>query len=354
MGNDQTTAETIRVRKQARPWTGFFLGLLLGISIAVILQQAGIWPLDKLLLFGSAGVFALIGILLSGMGRDRAAAFSTILPLVLAVAMIGWGATGIAEINENGQLNGGCTVEASSSVDSTVVTDTSRQDPFQVDPDGGLSWVATSPSPIINHFWEIYVDVGGFPVVIASNDEAEPNTDESTENAGEVADISDYIAEVSDYAGVELDGVFEVGGGIEGEGGTCDGFGFVELTADPVATLISQIAAAVGLLALISLLVLAFNRTRVAEVVPEEQLVTEDVEPEIVEDDLAAPFDESPTPAAAAAGGAAAVAGRGAHVRDEEGEMDVEPESEPPIEPDAPLEPEPLPDQPEQENRDEV
>ena len=269
MGTEDTV-QTVRVKKSARPWSGFFLGLLLGISIAVVLQQAGIWPLDRLLLFGSAGLFALIGILLSGAGRERVGAFSSIVPLVLAVALIGFGATGLGAINENGQLNGGCTVEAASDIDSTVVTDTSSQEPFQVDPDGGLSWVATSPGPITDHFWEIYVDVGGFPVNIASNDEVEPNTAGDSEQSGDVTDLSAYIQEVSDTSGLELDGVFEVGGNIEGEGGACDGFGFVELIAEPLSTLISQIAAGVGLLALIGLLALAFNRTRDAEVIPDE------------------------------------------------------------------------------------
>jgi hypothetical protein len=278
MGNGQTPTQTVRIQKSARPWSGFFLGALLGLSVAVILQQAGIWPLDRLAVFGSTGLFGLIGIFMASTGRDRVGTFNTIVPLVLAVALLGWGATGIAEINETGQINGGCTVEATSSVDSTVVTDTSRQDPFEVDPDGSLSWVAASPAPITNHFWEIYVDVGGFPVVIASNDEAEPNLDEDTENTGDVPDVSAYIAEVSEAAGLELDGVFEVGGDIEGDGGACDGFGFVELTAEPFSTLVSQIAAGVGLLALIALLAMAFNRTREVEVLtdqpqaPDEQI----------------------------------------------------------------------------------
>ena len=324
MGNDQGNAETVRVRKQARPWSGFFLGLLLGLAVAVLLQQAGVWPLDRLLLYGSAGVFALIGILMSGAGRERAGSFASVVPLVLAVALIAWGATGIAEVNESGQINGGCAVQAESSIDSTTVTDTSRQDPFEVDPDGSLSWSAISPAPITNHLWEIYVDIGGFPLVVASNDEPEPNTDEDTENAGEVADISAYIAEVSDFTGLELDGVFEVGGGIEGEGGACDGFGFVELTADPLTTLFSQIAAGVGLLALIGLFVLAFNRTREAEVVPEQLVVDDEVPPEIDESDVSTETDE--VTAATAAG---AVTG-GAHIRPEEAEPDVA--SDPPDE----------------------
>lgn len=330
MGTEEANVATVIVKKEARPWSGFFLGLLLGLAVAAILQQAGIWPLDRLLLFGSAGLFALIGILLSGVGRERVGAFSSIVPLVLAVALIGWGATGLAEVNESGELNGGCTVEAASDADATVVTDTSRQDPFQVDPEGGLSWVATSPAPITNHFWEIYVDIGGFPVVVADNDEAEPNLDDDTENTGDVADISAYIAQVSDVAGVELDGVFEVGGDIEGEGGACDGFGFVELTAEPLTTLISQIAAGVGLLALIGLFVLAFNRTREADVVPEQAFVEYDDYPEGGQEPAMPGVDE--TAAAAGAGGVARAGG--AHIR-------PEPADEPPIEPEPVDEPRP-------------
>jgi hypothetical protein len=320
MGNEQSHTQTVRVVKSARPWVGFFLGLLLGVSVAVILQQAGVWPLDKLNLFGAAGVLSLLGIMLASVGRDRGGALSGIIPLVLAVALLAWGATGLAEVNETGELNGGCTVEATSSVDSTVVTDTSRQDPFQIDPEGSLSWVAASPAPITNHFWEIYVDIGGFPVVIASNVEAEPNLDEDTENAGDVPNVSAYVADVSDYAGVELDGVFEVGGNIEGDGGACDGFGFVELTAGPFTTLISQIAAGVGLIALIGLLGLAFNRTREAavvvdqgEVYPEAETEVVETETEVVEDQ--APSLEPPPDVTAAAGAAGAATGVGAHER---------------------------------------
>jgi hypothetical protein len=269
MGNEQVATQTVRIQKSARPWVGFFLGALLGLSVAVILQQAGVWPLDRLALLGWTGLLALIGIFLASAGRDRVGPFNTILPLVLAVGLLGWGATGIAEIDESGEINGGCTVEATSSLDSTVVTDTSRRDPFLIDPDGAMSWVATSPGPITNHFWEIYVEVGGFPVVVADNEEAEPNLDGDTENTGEVADLSAYIAEVSGATGLELDGVLEVGGNIEGEGGACDGFGFVELTAAPLSTLVSQIAVGVGLLALIALLMMTFSRYRDVHVVQE-------------------------------------------------------------------------------------
>jgi hypothetical protein len=275
-----------------------------------------VWPLDRLLLFGSAGLFALIGILLGSAGRQRVGALSAILPLILAVALIAFGATGLTEVNEQGELNGGCTVSANSNLDTTVVTDTSRQDPFQIDPNGSLSWVATSPGPIMNHLWEIYVDIGGFPVVIASNEEPEPNTAGDLENTGDVPDVSVYVKEVSAYAGVELIGVLEVGGNIEGEGGACDGFGFVRLVDDAVTSLIAQIAAGVGLLALIGLLALVFApKTREAEMMPEA--VGEGAE----QASVSASVEETPTAPAPSAGASAAggmAAGGGAHERRDE------------------------------------
>jgi hypothetical protein len=298
MGNEQSPNATTRVPKSSRPWSGFFLGLVFGIALAVVLQQSGVWPLDRLLLFGSAGLFALIGILLGTAGRERVGAFNTIAPLILSVALLGFGATGLAAVNERGELNGGCAVQATSDIDSTIVTDTSRQDPFEIDPEGSLSWSATSPAPITNHLWEIYVDIGGFQVVIANNDEPEPNTAENLENTGDVADLSAYVEEVSNYAGVELIGVFLVGGDIEGDGGACDGFGFVRLVSEPLTTVIVQIAAVIGALALAGLVFLTFSRTREVPVAVDE------------------PSGEAAATAAAAQTGAAGSSGRHAAAGD--------------------------------------
>jgi hypothetical protein len=261
--------DTIRVQTRARPWSGLLLGILLGLSIAVILQQAGVWPLDRLLVFGSAGLFGLIGILLTGWGRERVSGVSSMLPLLIAVGLLVWGATGLTQLNETGELNGGCTVEAQSDVDTTIVSDTTRQNPFEVDPEGGLSWLATSPEPIMDHTWEIWVDVGGFAVVVA--DGGDPNTAGDLENQGDVPDVSVYVEEVTAVSGQQIRGVFEVGGDIEGSGGACDGFAFVRLTADPLSTVASQIAAGLALISLIALITIAMRRTRIAEVVPEEQ-----------------------------------------------------------------------------------
>jgi len=260
--------EAVRVQTRAHPWSGLFLGILLGLSIAVILQQAGMWPIDRLLAFGLAGLFGLIGTFVTSWGRERVSAFSMIAPLVISGGMIAWGATGLTQLNEAGELNGGCTVEAASDVDTTIVTDTTRQDPFEVDPEGGLSWLATSPGPIMDHTWEIWVDVGGFAVVVAEG--GDPNSAGSMENHGDVPDVSVYVEDVTEVSGQQIRGVFEVGGDIEGDGGACDGFAFVRLTAAPFGTLASQIAGVLALIALISLVTIAMRRTRMADVVAED------------------------------------------------------------------------------------
>ncbi|HET7846573.1 MAG TPA: hypothetical protein VFL72_03710 [Acidimicrobiia bacterium] len=278
-----SAGDTVRVQAPARPWSGLLLGILLGLSIAVMVQQAGVWPLDRLLVFGSAGLFGLLGILLTGWGRERVSGVSGVLPLLIGVLLLVWGATGLTQLNESGELNGGCTVEAQSDVDTTVMTDTTRQDPFEIDPEGGLSWFATSPAPIMDHTWEIWVDVGGFAVVVAEG--GDPNSAGDLENQGDVPDLSVYVEEVTTVSGQVIRGVFEVGGNIEGTGGACDGFAFVRLTSDPFSTLVSQIAAGVALISLISLIAIAMRRTRVVEVV--------DVAPEQVNSQTATPSPES-------------------------------------------------------------
>ena len=64
-------------------------------------------------------------------------------------------------------LEGGCTVDATSDLDETTMTDATRGNPFEVDPEGTIAWVANSPGPIMDHTWVINVDVGGFGVPVA-------------------------------------------------------------------------------------------------------------------------------------------------------------------------------------------
>jgi hypothetical protein len=233
------------------------LGVVFGVGVAVLLQQHGIWPLDKLGVFLLPGILGLLGLIATTLGRvGDTWSPGTVIALVLTLGMVVWGLTGLLEVGENGRLNGGCQVDAASDLDATVVTDTSRANPFSIDPDGGLSWNATSPGPITDHAWEIWVDVGGFPVPIESG--GDPNTGGDQDNEGDVVDVTEY-AEDRDIPIDELRGVFEVGGDISGEGGACDGFAFVELVSDPFETTTAKIALAIAALALIGLLVAALT-----------------------------------------------------------------------------------------------
>jgi len=254
-----------------RPLTGALLGIVVGLAIAVLLQQHGIWPLDKLAVFLLPAITGLLGMAATTVGRigDTWSA-NTVIALLLTLGMAVWGLTGLGEIGENGELNGGCVVVAASDIDDTAVTNTSRGNPFEIDPEGGLTWLASSDGPIMDHTWEIWVDVGGFPVPIESG--GDPNTDGDQANEGDVTDITEY----ADDRGIPLDelrGVFEVGGDIEGEGGACDGFAFVELTSEPFETIAAKVALGVAILAVIGLMIAALTGREIETVVVEtEQL----------------------------------------------------------------------------------
>lgn len=224
-----------------------FMGLIVGLAVAVILQQGGVWPLDKLTTFLLPGLLALIFVLLSRL-RRTASAVSLVIALILLIAPVAYGLTGIGEVGESGQLNGGCTVEALSDLDTTVVTDTSRSNPFDIDPDGGLSWFATSPGPITDHEWEIWVVIGGFEWVVA--DGGDSNSDMDTTNEGDEPTVRGYVEDLGFRAGDQIRGVYEVGGFIDGEGGSCDGFGFVNIAGGFLGTIVSWVALALGLIAL--------------------------------------------------------------------------------------------------------
>jgi hypothetical protein len=257
------TEPTVKVAS-ARPITAVILGLIAGLALAVLLQQGGVWPLDKLTTFLLPGVVALLFILIASVGR-KASPMALTVALILLIAPIAYGLTGIGQINQTGQINGGCTVEAASNVDTTVVTDTSRSDPFVVEPDGPLAWVATSPGPITDHTWEIYVVVGGFNVVVA--DGGGPNAEMTTISEGDEPTLEGYVQRLTGQTGEQVRGIYEVGGSIDGTGGACDGFGFVKVDGSFLGTIISWIALAVLLLSLIIFLLIALTgKTRPVDV----------------------------------------------------------------------------------------
>ncbi|MFZ0014705.1 MAG: hypothetical protein WAL25_11395 [Acidimicrobiia bacterium] len=233
-----------------RPLTGSILGILIGVGAAIFMARQGIWPADQITLFFLPGILGLLGLLLLTMGRAARGQVTLVIALLLLVPMLVWGALGFGSINETGQLNGGCEVTAASDIDETSVVDTSRGDPFAIDPDGGLAWAATSPTVFEDYEWALQVVVGGIPITIDSGTEANEAGD--TVNGGEVDDVRSYAEE----KGIDLDlyrGVYEVGG----SAASCDGFGFVEVTGDGLDT-VALIALIAALTLLVVLIVLTF------------------------------------------------------------------------------------------------
>ena len=226
------------------------LAIIAGVALAVVLQQAGVWPLDRLMLFGLPGLMVVITLLLCRGGGLRPSTVVVVIVIIIAILLLGFGATGLASVGEQGQLNGGCTVSATSDIDATSVIDTSRSNPFDVDPNGSLSWKAQSPTPITDHTWKIWVDVGGFQVVVA--DGGDPNTGKSMSNEG-TETVSTYVDYLEQATGTKIVGIYKVGGDIAGNGGACDGFGFVRVKA---SFLEGPIALAAGIVFIVLLIII--------------------------------------------------------------------------------------------------
>jgi hypothetical protein len=232
-----------------KPLSGAIIGILIGVSVAVILARLGVWPPDQLTVFLLPAVTGLGGLLFLSMGRENSTT-TMVIALVILTAMAVWGGLGFGELDQNGELNGGCTVTATSAADSTTVDDTSRSDPFVIDADGGLTWSATSPEAFMDYDWQLHVVVGGIPVPIESD--TEPNDAGSLDNGGDVADVGEYASSRGIDLGLYV-GVYEVGG----SAATCDGFGFVEITGDGL-DLVMIIAIVLVILLLMLLLILFF------------------------------------------------------------------------------------------------
>jgi hypothetical protein len=100
----------------------------------VVLQQEGVWPLDQLTVFLMPALLGLLCLTLLSIGRTAGSTVTLVIALIILVPMAVWGAIGLGSLNEKGQLDGGCNVIAQSAVDTTSVTESSKLDPFEIDP----------------------------------------------------------------------------------------------------------------------------------------------------------------------------------------------------------------------------
>ncbi len=236
----------------SKPVTGALLGLIAGVFLAIFIQQTGAAPLDRLLLFGVAGAMALIGMLMCMIGRPSPNIVILIIAIIIVIVPIGLAASQLVSDEGSGPaFINNCTVDAQSDLEARrSITTMTRDNPFDIDPDGTMSWWGTFDNVITDYEWEIFVDVGGFNLRVANG--MDPNEGESQENNG-TEGLKQYSDQVRQFGGGEIRGVYYVSGILSGEGGFCDGGGYVRV---PGSVFESTVGIIVGIIFIIIMIIL--------------------------------------------------------------------------------------------------
>jgi hypothetical protein len=150
-------------------------------------------------------------------------------------------------------LEGGCTVSATSDLDSTNMTDATRSNPFDVDAEGTISWNATSTAAITDHTWVINIDIGGFAVPVAKG--GDPNT-AGTLSSVDSKSIPELVQRAKDQGTTGADlllglrGIYRVFGNITGSS-SCSGDAYVNVQGSPLTETPGQVAAGLTVLGFI-------------------------------------------------------------------------------------------------------
>ena len=120
-------------------------------------------------------------------------------------------------------------------------TDSTQADPFQVDWNGEVEWAGTTGTQVIKDSdWS--VSVFGIPTPLSGSEANE-----------EGAPDGDGTVDVGVNLPFRMTGLFFVSGSITGDGGSCQGSGWMRLVGDPFGTTlfwIGLVLIALGLLAL--------------------------------------------------------------------------------------------------------
>ena len=161
-------------------------------------------------------------------------------------------------------IDGGCTVTATASPNGDIMgtpAEATRSNPFEIDPDGTISYIATSLGAIMDHTWRIRVDIAGFKITVASG--GDPNEGGTVESIGTV-DVRREIEEIKQEnpSLPEIRGIYLVSGDIRGDGGTCTGSAYVRVLGSPLDSIVGQVAAVIGLIALAGFIFAGVARSR--------------------------------------------------------------------------------------------
>ena len=133
--------------------------------------------------------------------------------------------------------------------------DATQTNPFLVDWDGTIDYQgSTAPATIKNHQW--HVDVFGLPTPLKGGD---PNANGDQTGQGNV--------NVTGNAPFKFTGLYYVSGAIAGAGGSCEGNGWIKVLGDPVGTVPFYFGVVGGVIAILLLLLVAFDGALTAAIV---------------------------------------------------------------------------------------
>ncbi len=132
-----------------------------------------------------------------------------------------------ARANVTGPCNGSATIQG---VTYTPANDT-PSNPVVLPNEKGVvaSWEGSTDGPIHNHHGEIGVDVGPFTIKVA--DWAGENKKDEVQKKGKYQ-LDDAYAKLP----LGIVGIFRVSGFHEGDEARCDGFVYVKIEGNPLAT----------------------------------------------------------------------------------------------------------------------
>ena len=214
------------MKPQPKPVTGAIFGLFLGVVTVALLWQLGIFPPDRLVVFGLVAIITLISTF--ALTQRVSLVRKRFVVVVVCAALLGGVAlTGIPEFVGGGSLSEGCTIEAKSSLTgSTGPAQTSAMSPFRAAVTDNVSWVASTDTSLTTGSNAGGMTIAGFQILLKTGTLQNPTG--AQELAG-VTDVQDLQNQLRDASGLVLTGAYQVFGYVHAVEGGCDTIAYVDV-----------------------------------------------------------------------------------------------------------------------------
>ncbi|WNM28431.1 hypothetical protein RN607_05360 [Demequina capsici] len=202
-----------------KPLLGGILGLLLAAVAVTLLTVLGVIAADRAVVWGAAAVGVLLGTVMltqrTSLARKRVLTMVVVAGLAAGIAV-----TGISEVVGGGSLSDGCTLVATSDLETAPVSpqQTSATDPFDVSSSDTIVWTATSSSVLTDWNSAIAVRVGGFEIPLWTGTYA--NEAQVTELSAR-EDVAARVEAFEQTYGFPLTGVYHLVGTLDAVEGSC-------------------------------------------------------------------------------------------------------------------------------------